>query len=145
MLDSALHLSRRLAKQGLYPPIDPQTSRSRMLEEGRVGRDHLDTAEAIRRILVQYEAFQPTLEATGIDALSPADQTWVSRARKIERFLTQPFFVAEPYTGIPGKSVPIAETIRGCKAILAGQYDDLPEQAFYMIGDIDEAVARATA
>ena len=144
LLDSIIHLSRRLSIQGLYPPIDPQSSRSRLLEEARVGADHLETADAVRRILLQYQAFQPTLEATTLDTLPASDRAWVSRARKIERFLTQPFFVAEPYTGIPGKSVPLTETIRGCKAILSGAYDDLPEQSFYMIGGIEEAISRAS-
>ncbi|HLJ57632.1 MAG TPA: hypothetical protein VKT77_21535 [Chthonomonadaceae bacterium] len=138
-LDSIIVLARGPAKQGLYPPVDPAASESKLLREGRADRDHAEIAAAVRDVLTRYRAAYPALEAAVADALPAAERGWVARARRLERFLTQPFHVAEPYTGIAGKTVPLSETIRGCRAILVGDYDDLPEQALYMIGGIDEA------
>lgn len=144
-LDAVISLSREYAKQGFYPPIDPYLSHSRLLEMRSVSWDHTETAAAVRQILERYRAFGPVIANSGMEALSPADRLLASRARKIQRFLTQPFFVAEPYTGMAGKWVPCQETILGCKALLEGVYDSFPEQAFYMIGAIEEAAAKLSA
>jgi len=128
-----------LAEQGLYPAVDPLASTSRILDPAVVGKDHYETAREVQRVLQRYKDLQDVIAILGIEELSEEDKVTVSRARKIQRFLTQPMFVAEAFTGRPGKYVPISETIRGFREILAGNLDEIPEQAFYMIGSIEEA------
>ena len=142
-LDAVVALERALAAQGLYPAVDPLTSFSRSLEPAVVGQEHYDVARGVQQVLQRYADLQDIIAILGIEELSDEDRQTVARARKIQRFLTQPFFVAEVFTGAPGRFVPIRETVRGFREILDGQHDDLPEQAFYMVGTIDEAVERA--
>lgn len=142
-LDAVVALERSLAEQGLYPAMDPLASFSRALEPRVVGQEHYDVARGVQRVLQRYKDLQDIIAILGIDELSDEDKLVVARARKIQRFLTQPFFVAEAFTGQEGKYVPIRETVRGFKEILEGQHDALPEQAFYMVGTIDEAVEKA--
>jgi F-type H+-transporting ATPase subunit beta len=142
-LDSTLVLSRQIAELGIYPAVDPLDSTSRQLNPQVVGEEHYQTAEGVKRCLQRYKELRDIIAILGMDELSDEDKLTVSRARKIQRFLSQPFFVAEIFTGSPGKFVSLEETIRGFKGILAGDYDNLPEQAFYMVGSIDEAVAKA--
>ncbi|MCY3544726.1 MAG: F0F1 ATP synthase subunit beta [Chloroflexota bacterium] len=142
-LDAVVALERALAAQGLYPAVDPLTSFSRILEPAVVGQEHYDVARGVQQVLQRYADLQDIIAILGIEELSDEDRQTVARARKIQRFLTQPFFVAEVFTGAPGRFVPIRETVRGFREILDGQHDDLPEQAFYMVGTIDEAVERA--
>ncbi len=142
-LDAVVALERSLAEQGLYPAMDPLASFSRALEPRVVGQEHYDVARGVQRVLQRYKDLQDIIAILGIDELSDEDKLIVARARKIQRFLTQPFFVAEPFTGQPGKYVPIRETIRGFREILEGKHDGLPEQAFYMVGTIDEAREKA--
>ncbi len=142
-LDAVVALERALAAQGLYPAVDPLTSFSRILEPAVVGQEHYDVARGVQQVLQRYTDLQDIIAILGIEELSDEDRLIVARARKIQRFLTQPFFVAEVFTGSPGRFVPIRETVRGFREILDGQHDDLPEQAFYMVGTIDEAVERA--
>jgi F-type H+-transporting ATPase subunit beta len=142
-LDGTTVLSRGLAAKGIYPAVDPLDSTSTMLQPGIVGADHYDTARTVQATLQRYKELQDIIAILGLDELSEEDRLTVARARKIERFLSQPFFVAEVFTGSPGKYVPLAKTIEGFKKILAGELDDLPEQAFYLVGDIDEAIAKA--
>ena len=142
-LDAVVALERSLAAQGLYPAVDPLTSFSRILEPGVVGQEHYDVARGVQQVLQRYTDLQDIIAILGIEELSDEDRQIVARARKIQRFLTQPFFVAEVFTGSPGRFVPIRETVRGFREILDGQHDDLPEQAFYMVGTIDEVVERA--
>ena len=142
-LDAVVALERALAAQGLYPAVDPLTSFSRILEPAIVGQEHYDVARGVQQVLQRYADLQDIIAILGIEELSDEDRQIVARARKIQRFLTQPFFVAEVFTGAPGRFVPIRETVRGFREILDGQHDDLPEQAFYMVGTIDEAVERA--
>ena len=142
-LDAVVALERSLASQGLYPAVDPLTSFSRILEPGVVGQEHYDVARGVQQVLQRYTDLQDIIAILGIEELSDEDRQIVARARKIQRFLTQPFFVAEVFTGSPGRFVPIRETVRGFREILDGQHDELPEQAFYMVGAIDEAVERA--
>ncbi len=142
-LDAVVALERSLAAQGLYPAVDPLTSFSRILEPAVVGQEHYDVARGVQQVLQRYTDLQDIIAILGIEELSDEDRQTVARARKIQRFLTQPFFVAEVFTGSPGRFVPIRETVRGFREILDGQHDDLPEQAFYMVGTIDEAVERA--
>ena len=123
--------------------MDPLDSTSTMLQPGIVGADHYDTARAVQSTLQRYKELQDIIAILGLDELSEDDRITVYRARKIERFLSQPFFVAEVFTGSPGKYVSLEKTIAGFKRILAGEFDDLPEQAFYLVGDIDEAIAKA--
>ncbi|HEX5313440.1 MAG TPA: F0F1 ATP synthase subunit beta [Gammaproteobacteria bacterium] len=144
-LDSTIVLSRQIAEQGIYPAVDPLDSTSRQLDPNVIGQDHYDTARAVQNTLQRYKELRDIIASLGMDELSEEDKLIVARARKIQRFLSQPFFVAEVFTGSPGKYVPLAETIRGFKGIVAGEYDALPEQAFYMVGAIDEAVAKAKA
>ncbi|MSP12752.1 MAG: F0F1 ATP synthase subunit beta [Chloroflexi bacterium] len=144
-LDATIALERALVEQGLYPAVDPLASTSRMLEPGIVGEEHYRVAREVQRVLQRYKDLQDIIAILGIDELTEDDKLIVARARKIQRFLTQPFFVAEVFTGQPGRYVPIRETVRGFREILDGKYDDLPEQAFYMIGTIEEAAARAEA
>jgi F-type H+/Na+-transporting ATPase subunit beta len=142
-LDGTTLLSRGLASKGIYPAVDPLDSTSTMLQPEIVGSDHYDTARAVQSILQRYKELQDIIAILGLDELSEEDRLVVARARKIERFLSQPFFVAEVFTGSPGKYVKIEDTIKGFKAILSGELDDLPEQAFYLVGDINEAKAKA--
>ena len=142
-LDGTTSLSRGLASKGIYPAVDPLTSTSTMLQPAIVGDDHYDTARAVQSTLQRYKELQDIIAILGLDELSEEDRTIVARARRIERFLSQPFFVAEVFTGSPGKYVSLEKTIQGFKRILAGELDDLPEQAFYLVGDIEEAVAKA--
>ncbi len=142
-LDAIVALDRAIAALGLYPAVDPLASTSRILEPGVVGQDHYDVARGVQRVLQRYKELQDIIAILGIDELSEDDQLTVARARKIQRFLSQPMFVAEAFTGRPGKYVPRSETVRGFKEILEGKHDDLPEQAFFMVGPIEEAVEAA--
>ena len=142
-LDSVVALERSLAEQSLYPAMDPLTSYSRALEPRVLGQEHYDVARAVQSILQRYKDLQDIIAILGIDELSDEDKLTVARARKLQRFLTQPFFVGEAFTGREGKYVPIRETIRGFSEILEGLHDDLPEQAFYMKGTIEDVVAEA--
>jgi len=141
-LDANVSLDRALAAQFLFPAVDPLASNSRILEPAIVGDDHYKAAQGVQQVLQRYKDLQDVIAILGIDELSEEDQLAVARARKIQRFLTQPFFVGEVFTGIPGKYVPIAETVKGFLEILEGKHDDLPEQAFYMVGNIEEAVEK---
>jgi len=142
-LDATLVLSRQIAELGIYPAVDPLDSTSRQLDPLTVGQDHYDTARAVQGTLQRYKELRDIIAILGMDELSEEDKLVVARARKIQRFLSQPFFVAEAFTGAAGKYVSLKETIRGFKGIVAGEYDHLPEQAFYMVGTIDEAVEKA--
>src|SRR5438034_9440579 len=142
-LDSTVVLSRDIASLGIYPAVDPLDSTSRQLDPHVVGEDHYNTARAVQGTLQRYKELRDIIAILGMDELSPEDKLAVSRARKIQRFLSQPFHVAEVFTGSPGKYVSLAETIRGFKMIVAGECDHLPEQAFYMVGTIDEAFEKA--
>ena len=142
-LDATVVLSRRVAEQGLYPAIDPLQSTSQILEPWAVGQEHVDVARRTKAYLQRYGALQDLIAILGVEELSEEDKTVVIRARRLQKFLSQPFFVAEQYTGIPGRYVPLAETIRGFREICDGKYDNVPEQAFYMVGTIDEALERA--
>ena len=142
-LDATLVLSRQIAELGIYPAVDPLDSTSRILDPNVVGNEHYDTARAVQGTLQRYKELKDIIAILGMDELSEEDKLIVARARKIQRFLSQPFFVAEVFTGAPGKYVTLKDTIRGFKAILDGEYDHLPEQAFYMVGTIDEAVEKA--
>ncbi len=142
-LDGTTVLSRGLASKGIYPAVDPLNSTSTMLQPNVVGEEHYQTARAVQSTLQRYKELQDIIAILGLDELSEDDRLTVARARKVERFLSQPFFVAEVFTGAPGKYVKLEETIKGFKAILGGDLDDLPEQAFYMVGSIEEAKAKA--
>jgi F-type H+-transporting ATPase subunit beta len=142
-LDATISLERSLAAQGLYPAVDPLASTSRILDPRIVGEEHYQVAREVQRVLQRYKDLQDIIAILGIDELSDEDKLTVARARKIQRFLTQPMFVAAQFTGREGRYVPIKETVRGFKEILEGKHDDLPEQAFYMVGTIDEAVENA--
>jgi F-type H+-transporting ATPase subunit beta len=142
-LDATTVLSRGLAAKGIYPAVDPLDSTSTMLQPWIVGEDHYKTAQSVKQTLQRYKELQDIIAILGLDELSEEDRLVVARARKIERFLSQPFFVAEVFTGSPGKYVSLAETISGFKLILTGELDDLPEQSFYLVGNIDEAIAKA--
>ncbi|MCC7274273.1 MAG: F0F1 ATP synthase subunit beta, partial [Alphaproteobacteria bacterium] len=142
-LDATTVLSRQIAELGIYPAVDPLDSTSRMLDPRIVGEDHYKVARDVQRVLQTYKALQDIIAILGMDELSEEDRLTVARARKIQRFLSQPFFVAEVFTGSPGKLVGLEDTIKGFKGIVAGDYDDLPESAFYMVGTIDEAVEKA--
>ena len=141
-LDGTTVLSRGLASKGIYPAVDPLGSTSTMLQPDVVGDDHYDTARAVQSTLQRYKELQDIIAILGLDELSEEDRLIVARARKVERFLSQPFFVAEVFTGAPGKYVSLEDTIKGFKQILDGEFDDLPEQAFYLVGDINEAIAK---
>jgi len=143
-LDSTVVLSRDIAAKGIYPAIDPLDSTSRQLDPMVIGNEHYATARGVQTVLQRYKELKDIIAILGMDELSEEDKQTVSRARKIERFLSQPFHVAEVFTGSPGKYVPLKETIRGFKGLLAGDYDHLPEQAFYMVGSIDEAIEKAS-
>ena len=142
-LDATTVLSRNLAAKGIYPAVDPLDSTSTMLQPEIVGDTHYDTAQNVKKILQKYKELHDIIAILGIDELSEDDKLAVARARKIERFLSQPFFVAEIFTGSPGKYVSLADAIKGFNMILSGELDDLPEQSFYLVGDIDEAIAKA--
>lgn len=142
-MDGTITLERSIAEQGIYPAVDPLTSTSRVLDPNVVGKDHYDVARGVQKVLQRYKDLQDIIAILGIDELSDEDKRIVARARKIQRFLSQPFFVAEVFTGSPGKYVKIEETIRGFKEILDGKHDSLPESAFYMVGSIEEAVEKA--
>jgi len=142
-LDATTVLSRQIAELGIYPAVDPLDSTSRILERGVVGDEHYETAREVQETLQRYKALQDIIAILGMDELSEEDKLVVARARKIQRFLSQPFFVAEVFTGSPGKLVPVEETIKGFKGICRGDYDDMPEASFYMVGTIDEAVEKA--
>ena len=142
-LDATVVLSRQIAALGIYPAVDPLDSTSRQLDPLVVGKEHYETARGVQIVLQRYKELKDIIAILGMDELSEEDKLTVARARKIERFLSQPFFVAEVFTGSPGKYVPLKETIRGFQGILKGEYDDLPEQAFYMVGSIDEVVEKA--
>jgi F-type H+-transporting ATPase subunit beta len=142
-LDATTNLSRKISELGIYPAVDPLASTSRILDPRVIGQDHYDVARGVQGVLQRYKDLQDIIAILGIDELSEDDKLTVARARKIQRFLSQPFFVAEQFTGLQGKYVPIAETVRGFREILDGKHDDLPEQAFYMVGGIEEAVERA--
>jgi F-type H+/Na+-transporting ATPase subunit beta len=142
-LDATTVLSRALAAKAIYPAVDPLDSTSTMLQPDIVGEDHYNTARAVQATLQRYKELQDIIAILGLDELSEDDRLTVARARKIERFLSQPFFVAEVFTGSPGKYVSLEDSIRGFKMILNGELDDLPEQAFYLVGGIDEAIAKA--
>ncbi len=142
-LDATIVLSRQIAELGIYPAVDPLDSTSRQLDPNVIGQEHYDTARAVQRVLQRYKELRDIIAILGMDELSEEDKLTVARARKIQRYLSQPFFVAEVFTGSPGKYVSLKETIRGFKGIVEGEYDELPEQAFYMVGSIDEAVEKA--
>jgi F-type H+-transporting ATPase subunit beta len=142
-LDATTNLSRAIVERGLYPAVDPLASSSRILDPRVVGEEHYAVAKAVKQVLQRYKDLQDIIAILGIDELSEDDKLTVSRARKVERFLSQPFFVAEQFTGTPGKYVPIADTIKGFKEIIDGKHDAVPEQAFYMVGAIEEALERA--
>ena len=141
-LDATLVLSRQIAELGIYPAVDPLDSTSRLLDPLVVGQEHYDVARGVQSVLQRYKELKDIIAILGMDELSEEDKKLVARARKIQRFLSQPFSVAEAFTGAPGKYVPLADTIKGFKGILAGDHDELPEQQFYMIGSIDEAEAK---
>ena len=142
-LDATTVLSRSIAEQAIFPAVDPLDSTSRMLDPRVVGQEHYDVARSVQRVLQQYKSLQDIIAILGMDELSEEDKLVVTRARKIQRFLSQPFHVAEVFTGTPGVFVKLEDTIKAFKGIVAGEYDDLPESAFYMVGTIDEAVAKA--
>ena len=142
-LDAVTALSRQISELGIYPAVDPLASNSRILDPRILGEEHYNTAQEVKRILQRYKDLQDIIAILGIDELSEDDKLTVARARKIQRFLSQPFFVAQQFTGIEGKFVSLEETIRGFKELISGKYDDLPEQAFYMVGGIEEAVEKA--
>jgi F-type H+-transporting ATPase subunit beta len=142
-LDATTVLSRNLAAKGIYPAVDPLDSTSTMLQPGIVTEEHYEIAESVKETLQRYKELQDIIAILGIDELSEEDRLTVARARKVERFLSQPFFVAEIFTGSPGEYVSLEDTIKGFSMVLNGELDDLPEQAFYLVGNIDEAIAKA--
>jgi F-type H+-transporting ATPase subunit beta len=141
-LDATTVLSRAISEKGIYPAVDPLDSTSRMLSPLVVGEDHYNTARTVQQVLQRYKSLQDIIAILGMDELSEEDKIAVARARKIERFLSQPFHVAEVFTGSPGKFVELADTIKGFRSICEGKYDHLPEAAFYMVGTIEEAVEK---
>lgn len=142
-MDGSITLERSIAEQGLFPAVDPLTSTSRMLDPNIVSQDHYDVARGVQQVLQKYKDLQDIIAILGMDELSDEDKQTVTRARKIQRFLSQPMFVAEVFTGSPGKYVKVEDTVRGFKEILEGKHDNLPESAFYMVGSIEEAVEKA--
>ncbi len=142
-LDATTVLSRQIAELGIYPAVDPLDSTSRIMDPNIISQEHYETARNVQEVLQRYKELQDIIAILGMEELSDDDKLTVARARKIQRFLSQPFFVAEQFTGMPGKYVPIKETIRGFQEIVAGKHDDLPEAAFFMVGTIDEAVEKA--
>jgi F-type H+-transporting ATPase subunit beta len=142
-LDGVVALDRGIAEQGLYPAVDPLTSTSRILDPNVVGQEHYNVAREVQRVLQRYKDLQDIIAILGIEELSEEDKQTVARARRIQRFLSQPMFVSEVFTGRPGKYVKVTDTVRGFKEILEGKYDTLPEQAFYMVGGIEDVVEEA--
>ena len=142
-LDATLVLSRDIASLGIYPAVDPLDSTSRQVDPHVIGEDHYNTTRQVQAVLQKYKELRDIIAILGMDELSPEDKLAVSRARKIQRFLSQPFHVAEVFTGSPGKYVTLKDTIRGFKMIIEGECDSVPEQAFYMVGGIEEALAKA--
>jgi len=142
-LDSVIALERSIAEMGLYPAVDPLASTSNILDPRNVGEEHYNVAREVQRVLQRYRELQDVIAILGIEELSEEDKLIVARSRRIQRFLSQPMFVAETFTGYPGKYVPIKETVRGFREILEGKHDQLPEQAFFMVGGIEEAVEKA--
>ncbi len=142
-LDATTNLERRIVELGIYPAVDPLASTSRILDPRIIGEDHYNVAREVKRILQRYKDLQDIIAILGIDELGEDDKLTVGRARKIQKFLSQPFFVAEAYTGLPGKYIPVKESIEGFRDICAGKYDPIPEQAFYMVGGIDEVLEKA--
>jgi F0F1-type ATP synthase beta subunit len=142
-LDATTNLSRAIVELGIYPAVDPLASTSRILDARIIGEEHYNVARAVKQVLQRYKDLQDIIAILGIDELSEEDKLTVGRARRIQRFLSQPFFVAEQFTGFAGKYVPIADTVRSFREIVDGKYDHLPEQAFYMVGTIEEAVEKA--
>jgi F-type H+-transporting ATPase subunit beta len=142
-LDATTVLSRGLAAKGIYPAVDPLDSTSTMLQPGIVSEEHYQIAETVKETLQRYKELQDIIAILGIDELSEEDRLVVARARKVERFLSQPFFVAEVFTGSPGKYVSLEDSMKGFNMILDGELDDLPEQSFYLVGDINEAIEKA--
>jgi F-type H+-transporting ATPase subunit beta len=142
-LDATTVLSRQIAELGIYPAVDPLDSTSRILDPRVVGEEHYAIARRVQETLQSYKSLQEIIAILGMDELSEEDKLTVSRARKIQRFLSQPFHVAEVFTGSPGKFVDLEDTIKGFKAIIAGEHDDMPEASFYMVGTIEEAVEKA--
>ena len=142
-LDATTVLSREIASQGIYPAVDPLDSTSRILSPETVGEEHYQVARSVQRVLQRYKELQDIIAIMGMDELSEADKLTVNRARKVQRFLSQPFHVAEQFTGMAGKYVPVRETIRGFKEIVEGKHDDIPESAFLFAGTIDDVVAKA--
>jgi F-type H+-transporting ATPase subunit beta len=144
-LDAVTALSRQIAELGIYPAVDPLASTSRILDPRIVGEEHYEVAQEVKRILQRYKDLQDIIAILGIDELSEDDKLTVARARKIQRFLSQPFHVAEQFTGLQGKFVPLDETVRGFKELISGKYDDLPEQAFFLVGGIEEVIEKASS
>jgi F-type H+/Na+-transporting ATPase subunit beta len=144
-LDATTNLSRAISELGIYPAVDPLASTSRILDPRVIGEEHYRTARAVKQILQRYKDLQDIIAILGIDELSEDDRITVSRARKIQRFLSQPFFVAQQFTGVDGKYVPIADTIRGFKEIVDGKHDEIPEQDFFLCGGIEDVVAKFKA
>ena len=142
-LDATTVLSRKIVEQGIYPAVDPLDSTSRILSPEVVGQEHYEIARAVQRVLQRYKELQDIIAILGMEELSDEDKNTVHRARKIQRFLSQPFHVAENFTGIPGRYVPLKETIRGFKAIVNGEMDEYPENAFFNVGTIDEVIEKA--
>jgi F-type H+-transporting ATPase subunit beta len=141
-LDSSIVLSREMASEGLYPAIDPLASMSALLDPRVIGEDHYSVAEEVRSTIARYKELQEIIALLGVEELSAHDRLVVGRARRLERFLTQPFVVTEQFTGVAGKSVAIEETVKGCRAILAGEGDECAESSFYMVGTFDDARAK---
>jgi F-type H+-transporting ATPase subunit beta len=144
-LDATTNLSRAIAELGIYPAVDPLASTSRILDPRVIGDEHYNVARSVKMLLQRYKDLQDIIAILGIDELSEDDKLTVSRARKIQKFLSQPFFVAEQFTGLKGKYVSIADTIKGFKEIVDGKHDDIPEQAFYLVGTIEEVLEKAKA
>jgi F-type H+-transporting ATPase subunit beta len=142
-LDATTVLNRKIAEKGIYPAVDPLDSTSRLLDPQIIGEEHYNVARGVQKTLQKYKDLQDIIAILGMDELSEEDKSVVERARKIEKFLSQPFFVAEVFTGSPGKYVSLENTIKGFKGILSGEYDHLPESAFYMVGDMNEAIEKA--
>jgi F-type H+-transporting ATPase subunit beta len=142
-LDSTTVLSRQIVEKGIYPAVDPLASTSRILDPRIVGEEHYSVARAVKAILQRYKDLQDIIAILGVDELSDEDKLTVARARRVEKFLSQPFFVAQQFTGLEGKYVKLEDTIRSFKEIVEGKHDDVPEQAFYMVGTIDEVLEKA--
>src|SRR5207342_452236 len=141
--DAIVSLDRSIVELGLFPAVDPLASNSRILDPNIVGQEHYDVARGVQRVLQRYRDLQDIIAILGIEELSDEDKLTVARARKIQRFLSQPMFVAEQFTGTPGRYVKVADTVKSFKEMVEGKHDDLPEQAFYMVGDIGEAREKA--